>query len=157
MESIISDLVARFEKGQLSRRAFVGMLAALTASGKAAAAPAAQADLDFRSAIIDHMSIQVADMQRSAEFYQKMFGFKVISEDKSLGILRLGTTKTLVSLNTQRPAGIVDHFAIGVPRFSKEAAARYAMQHGANPFDDPYAGLHVKDPDGINVQIFDQR
>jgi catechol 2,3-dioxygenase-like lactoylglutathione lyase family enzyme len=135
----------------------VGTLAALAASGPAAAAPAPQAELDFRNAIIDHMSIQVADMQRSVEFYQKMFGFKVISEDKPLGILRLGTTKTLVSLNTQRPAGIVDHFAIGVPGFTKEAAARYAMQHGAAPLDDPYAGLHVKDPDGINVQIFDQR
>jgi len=157
MESIISELVVRFERGQLSRRDFVGTLAALAASGTAAAAPAAQAEIDFSTAIIDHMSIQVADMQRSAEFYRNMFGFKVISEDKPLGILRLGTTKTLVSLNTQRPAGIVDHFAIGVPRFTKEAAARYAMQHGATPLDDPYAGLHVKDPDGINVQIFDQR
>jgi catechol 2,3-dioxygenase-like lactoylglutathione lyase family enzyme len=156
MESIISDLVALFEKGQLSRRHFVGTLAALAASGTAPAA-AAQAELDFKTAIIDHVSIQVADMPRSAEFYQKMFGFKVISEDKPLGILRLGTTKTLVSLNTQRPAGIVDHFAIGVAGFNKEAAARHAMQHGAAPLDDPYAGLHVKDPDGINVQIFDQR
>ena len=156
MQSIISDLVARFEKGQLNRRDFVGTLAALAASGTAAAAPAAQPELDFRTATIDHMSIQVADMQRSAEFYQKMFGFKVISEDKPLGILRLGMTKTLVSLNTERPAAIVDHFAIGVPGFTKEAAARYAMQHGAMPFDDPYAGLHVKDPDGINVQIFGQ-
>ena len=156
MESIISDLVARFEQGQLSRRHFVGTLAALAASATAAAAPAAQ-ELDFKTAIIDHVSIQVADMQRSAEFYQKMFGFRVISEDKPLGILRLGTTKTLVSLNTQRPAGIVDHFAIGVAAFTKEAAARYAVQNGAAPLDDPYAGLHVKDPDGINVQIFDQR
>ena len=157
MESIISDLVARFETGQLSRRHFVGTLAALAAGGTASAATAPQAELDFKSAIIDHVSIQVADMQRSAEFYQKMFGFKMISEDKPLGILRLGTTKPLVSLNTQRPAGIVDHFAIGIPRFSKETAARYAMQHGATPLDDPYAGLHIKDPDGINVQIFDQR
>lgn len=157
MESIISDLVGRFEKGQLGRRHFVATLAALAATGTAAAAPAAQAELDFKTAIIDHVSIQVANMQRSAEFYQKMFGFKVISEDKPLGILRLGTTKTLVSLNTQRPAGIVDHFAIGVPGFTKEAAARYAMRNGAAPLDDPYAGLHVKDPDGINVQMFDQR
>lgn len=157
MESIISDLVARFEKGQISRRHFVGTLAALAASGTAAAAPAAQTELDFKTAIIDHVSIQVADMQRSAEFYQKMFGFRVISEDKPLGILRLGTRKTLVSLNTQRPAGIVDHFAIGVPAFTREAAARHAMRNGAAALDDPYAGLHVKDPDGINVQLFDQR
>ena len=82
-----------------------------------------------------------------------MFGFSVISEDKPLGIVRLGTDRTLVSLNRQTPAGIVDHFAIGVSRFTKESAARYVTQHGARPEDDPYAGLHVKDPDGINVQI----
>jgi hypothetical protein len=87
----------------------------------------------------------------------KMFGFSVISQDQPHGIVRLGTTRTLVSLNRQSPAGIVDHFAIGVPRFSKESAARYVAQRGARPEDDPYAGLHVKDPDGINVQIFSQR
>src|SRR5215472_935334 len=154
MESIISDLVSRFEKGSLSRRELVRGLAMLAASGTAAAA---QEDLDFKSANIDHVSIQVADLQRSIDFYQKMFGFSVVSQDQPLGIVRLGTTRTLVSLNRQNPAGIVDHFAIGIPRFSKDSAARYLIQHGASPQDDPYAGLHVKDPDGINVQIFNQR
>ena len=154
MESIISDLVSRFEKGSLSRRELVRGLAMLAASGTAAAA---QEDLDFKSANIDHVSIQVADLQRSIDFYQKMFGFSVVSQDQPLGIVRLGTTRTLVSLNRQSPAGIVDHFAIGIPRFSKESAARYLTQHGESPLDDPYAGLHVKDPDGINVQIFNQR
>jgi hypothetical protein len=52
MQSIISELVARFERGQLSRRNFVGTLAALAASGTAAgAAPAAQAEIDFNTAI----------------------------------------------------------------------------------------------------------
>jgi glyoxylase I family protein len=154
MESIISDLVTRFEKGSLSRRELVRGLAMLAASATAAAA---QEDLDFRSANIDHVSIQVADLQRSIDFYQKMFGFSVVSQNQPLAIVRLGVDRTLVSLNRQSPAGIVDHFAIGVPRFSKEAAARYLTQHGATPQDDPYAGLHVKDPDGINVQIFNQR
>ena len=154
MEAIISSLVAQYEKGSLSRRELVqgmALLAAGTASGTAAAA--AQSEIDFKTANIDHVSIQVADLQRSVGFYQKMFGFSVISEDKPLGIVRLGTDRTLVSLNRQTPAGIVDHFAIGVPRFTKESAARYVAQHGARPEDDPYAGLHVKDPDGINVQI----
>ena len=155
MEPIISDLVSRFEKGSLSRRELVQGLTMLAASGTAASA--AQEGIDFKTANIDHVSIQVADLQRSVDFYQKMFGFSVISEDKPLGIIRLGIDRSLVSLNHQSPAGIVDHFAIGVPRFTKEAAARYAMQRGATPLDDPYAGLHVKDPDGINVQIFGQR
>jgi catechol 2,3-dioxygenase-like lactoylglutathione lyase family enzyme len=161
MESIISNLVTQFEKGSLSRRELVSGLAMLAATGTAAAVGTAVAaapdEIDFKTADIDHVSIQVADLQRSVDFYKKMFGFSVVSEDKPLGIIRLGNTRTLVSLNHQSPARIVDHFAIGVPRFTKEAAARYVMQRGARAEDDPYAGLHVKDPDGINVQIALQR
>jgi catechol 2,3-dioxygenase-like lactoylglutathione lyase family enzyme len=154
MESIISNLLTRFENGSLSRRELVRGLALLAASGTAATA---QEDLDFKTAEIDHVSIQVADLQRSVEFYQKMFGFSVVSQDRPLEIVRLGINRTLVSLNRQSPAGIVDHFSIGVPRYTKEAAARYLTEHGATPLDDPYAGLHVKDPDGLNVQISGQR
>jgi len=60
-------------------------------------------------------------------------------------------------MNRQSPAKIAITFAIGVARFTKEAASRYVTQRGARPLDDPYAGLHVKDPDGINVQIALQR
>jgi glyoxylase I family protein len=154
MESVISDLVTRFEKGSLSRRELVHGLAMLAASGSTASA---QETIDFQTADIDHISIQVADLQRSVDFYQKMFGFKVVSQDQPLGIIRLGNTRTLVSLNRQSPAGIVDHFSIGIPRYTKEAAARYLAQHGGKVEDDPYAGLHVKDPDGVNVQISNQR
>jgi catechol 2,3-dioxygenase-like lactoylglutathione lyase family enzyme len=151
MEAIISDLVARFEKGALNRRDLVRGLAMLAASTTAAVA---QDAVDFKTAAIDHVSIQVADPQRSVDFYRKTFDFAVISHDQKLGITHLGNTKMLVSLNQQSPAGIVDHFAIGIPNFSKETAARYLTQRGAMPLNDPYAGLHVKDPDGINVQIF---
>ena len=154
MESMISDLVTRFEKGSLSRRELVQGLAMLAAGGTGAAA---QEAIDFKTADIDHVSIQVADLQRSVDFYQKMFGFTVISQDQPHGIIRLGNTRTLVSLNHESPAGIVDHFAIGIPRFTRESATNYLKQRGATPLNDPYAGLHIKDPDGINVQIFDQR
>src|SRR5262245_54513313 len=88
IESIISDLVSRFEKGALSRRELVSGLAMLAASGTAAA----QEGLDFKDANIDHISIHVADPQRSVEFYQKMFGFTVVSQDQPGGIVRLGNT-----------------------------------------------------------------
>jgi len=154
MESIISDLVSRFEKGSLSRRELVQGLAMLAASSSTAAA---QEKIDFKTADIDHISIQVADLERSVDFYRKMFDFKVVSQDQPLGIIRLGNTRTLVSLNRQSPAGIVDHFAIGIPRYTKESATQYLTQRGSKVEDDPYAGLHVKDPDGINVQISNQR
>ena len=128
----------------------------LAASGTAAAA-APQDEIDFTTANIDHVSMQVADLQRSVDFYQKTFGFTFVSEDKPLNIIRLGHGRTLVSFNLQKPTGIVDHFSIGVPRFTKEAATRYFAQRGLRTGDDPYHGLHVRDPDGNYVQVSLQR
>jgi catechol-2,3-dioxygenase len=81
METIISDLLGRFEKGSLSRRDLVRGLAMLAASGTVAGA---QEEIDFKTADIDHVSIQVADLQRSIDFYQKMFG-SPISRAKAPG------------------------------------------------------------------------
>jgi hypothetical protein len=47
----------------------------------------------------------------------------------------------------------VDHFAIGIPAFNRAAVEGHLKQRGATPLQGDYAGLHVKDPDGINVQI----
>jgi catechol 2,3-dioxygenase-like lactoylglutathione lyase family enzyme len=150
MESIISNLVARFELGSLSRRELVRGLALLAASGTTAAA---QEDLNFKAATIDHVSLQVADLQRSIDFYQKMFGFSVVSQESSRSIMRLGNSRTLVSLNRESPAGIVDHFAIGIPKFNKDVAVRYLKERGATPLQGNFAGFHIKDPDAIRVQI----
>ena len=157
MEPIISDLVSRFEKGSLSRRDLVSGLALLAASGTAAKAAAAQDEIDFSTANIDHVSMQVSDLQRSVDFYQKTFGFTFVSEDKPLNIVRLGHGRTLVSFNLMKPTGIIDHFSLGVPRFTKEAATRYFVQRGLRTGDDPYHGLHVRDPDGNYVQVSLQR
>jgi catechol 2,3-dioxygenase-like lactoylglutathione lyase family enzyme len=150
MESIVSNLVARFEKGALSRRELVQGLTMLAASATTASA---QEDLNFRTATIHHISIHVADLQRSTEFYQKMFGFKVVSDEPARNIVRLGNTGTLVSLNRESPPGIVDHIAIGIPRYNTDVAVRYFTQRGVKPLEDNIAGFHVIDPDGIRVQI----
>jgi catechol 2,3-dioxygenase-like lactoylglutathione lyase family enzyme len=151
MESLISNLVTRFEKGSLSRRDLVRGLTMLAASGTAAVAQ--QEDLNFKTATIDHVSIHVADLPKSIAFYQNMFGFTVVSQEQARDIVRLGNKGTLISLNRGSPAGILDHFAIGIPKHTRETAMRYLKERGATPLEGNYAGLHVKDPDGINVQI----
>ena len=155
MEPIISDLLGRFEKGSLSRRELVQGLALLAAGTTAAQA---QSEVDFKAANIDHISIHAKDLQRSVEFYQKTFGFTVVSQEQSRDIIRLGGSKMIVSLNKGATAGsgIVDHFAIGIPRFNKEAVVAHLKARGATPLEGDFAGLHIKDPDGINVQISNQ-
>src|SRR5436853_3282884 len=155
MESIISNLLSRFEKGSLSRRDLVQGLAMLAASGSAASA---QDNINFKAANIDHISVQVGNLQRSIDFYQRMFGFTVVSqaEEGGVKIVRLGNARTLVSLNIGGPPGRIDHFAIGIPRFTRESITSYLIQHGAAPLQGDLAGLHIKDPDGVNVQISSQ-
>jgi catechol 2,3-dioxygenase-like lactoylglutathione lyase family enzyme len=153
MEAIVSNLVSRFEKGLLSRRELVRGLAMLAAGGTTASA---QESLNFRAATIDHVSIQVADLKRSSEFYQKMFGFREVSGEPARNILRLGNTGTLVSFNLEKPTATVDHFAIGIPRYNKDAAVRHFTERGVKPLEGNFAGLHVLDPDGIRVQISSQ-
>jgi hypothetical protein len=64
MESIISNLLSRFEKGSLSRRELVQGLTMLAASGTAASA---QDVIGFKTANIDHVSIQVGNLPRSID------------------------------------------------------------------------------------------
>ncbi len=152
MEAMISNLLCRFEKGSLTRRELVRGLAMLAAAGSTASTAPAQAG-GIKGVKIDHMSIQVSDLPRSIAFYQKMFGLTVVSEDKPNEIVRLGIGKTLVSLHHKSPTGLVDHFAIGVEKFNKETVTRELKTRGANPEEDIDAGFHIKDPQGIGVQI----
>ena len=152
MEAIISSLLSRFEKGALTRRGLIQRLTMLTAaSGTALEAQAPSGGL--KAAKIDHMSIQVSDLPRSIAFYQKMFGLTMVSEDKPNEIVRLGVGKVIVSLHHKSPTGLVDHFAIGVEGFNKDAVTRELKERGASPEDNLDAGFHIKDPEGISVQI----
>jgi catechol 2,3-dioxygenase-like lactoylglutathione lyase family enzyme len=99
------------------------------------------------------VSVLVSDMQRSIDFYQRVFGLSVINEDKPNQIARLGAGKVLVSLRHEPPPGLVDHFAIGVERFDKESVTRDLKDLGLTPSENLEFGFHVKDPDGVNVQI----
>ena len=152
MEAMISNLLRRFEKGALTRRELVQGLAALAAAGGTASTSPAQ-EAGIKGTRIDHISIQVSDLPRSIAFYQTMFGLTVVSEDKPNEIVRLGIGKTLVSLHHKSPTGLVDHFAIGVEKFNQETVTRELKARGANPEQDLDAGFHIKDPQGIGVQI----
>ena len=151
MESIIDDLVRRFELGTVTRRQFIQGLSMLAGTAGASTASAAQGGL--RGTGIDHVSILVNDLQRSATFYQSVFGMTPVSEDKPNQILRLGMKRTVVSLRHEGTPGVVDHFAISVENFNRDAVTEQLKQHGLTPQQNVQFGFHIKDPDGAVVQI----
>src|SRR6185295_4992057 len=142
MEVLISSLVKRFESGTLTRRELIQGLTMLAgASSVAAAAPLQETSL--KGTKIDHISIQVSDLPRAVAFYQSVFGLTVVSEDKPNEIVRLGTGRAIVSLHHKSPTALVDHFAIGVESFDRDAVTRVLKQHGLTPEENLDAGFHV--------------
>jgi catechol 2,3-dioxygenase-like lactoylglutathione lyase family enzyme len=88
------------------------------------------------------------------EFYDRVFGLKLVNEDKANKIARLGTGgKILVSLRVEPPPGLIDHFAIGVEGFNREAVTGDLKGFGLEPRENIEFGFHVRDPDGAVVQI----
>jgi catechol 2,3-dioxygenase-like lactoylglutathione lyase family enzyme len=151
MEAIISGLVSRFEEGKVSRRELIQGLAMLAATGGAAAA--APQEIPFKSTRIDHISIQVTDLQRSIAFYQKIFGLSILGEDKPNEIVRMGTTRVIISLHHKPPTGIVDHFAIAIDGFDQNAVTQALKQQGLTAEQNLDYGFYVRDPEGVPVQI----
>jgi catechol 2,3-dioxygenase-like lactoylglutathione lyase family enzyme len=154
VETIISDLVQSYEKGALSRRQLIQGLAMLAAAGGAGGAGVAAAQqAPFKSTRIDHVSMQVTDLPRSIEFYQKVFGLDIVNEDKRNEIVRMGTTKIIVSLHHKEPTGLVDHFAIAVDGFKRDEATASLAKLGLKAEENLDYGFYVRSPDGIPVQI----
>ena len=152
METIIADLVNRFESGGLTRRQLIQGLSMLVATSASSAASAAQTG-GLRGTGIDHVSILVNDLDRSAAFYRSVFGMTPLSEDKPNQILRLGMNRTIVSLRHEGPSGVVDHFAISVENFNRETVTQRLAAHRLTPQQNVQFGFHIKDPDGVVVQI----
>ena len=150
MESFIEHLVTGYERGTLTRRALIQSLSAVAAAGIGATTSSAAS---LRAGSINHTSVLVTDMARSVEFYNRVFGLKVLNEDKPNKIARLGIDKVLVSLRVEPPAGQIDHFAIGVENFNKEAVTKELQGMGLTPSENLEYGFYVRDPDGAPVQI----
>jgi catechol 2,3-dioxygenase-like lactoylglutathione lyase family enzyme len=149
MEQFIDGLLGRYEQGVLSRRDLVGALAVLSATGASAWAASA----GFGSSALNHVSITVSDLGRSVEFYQRVFGLPLQSENKQAKLVQLKLGKSHLSIRQADGPKGVDHFAIGVERFNKDQVVADLKARGAAPKETPGIGFHVLDPDGVPVQL----
>ncbi len=67
----------------------------LVAAGSAAAADSAPAPI-LPVAGVDHVSVRVANLEKSAQFYQSLFGLAPMGADKEHNILRLGAGRRVI-------------------------------------------------------------
>jgi catechol 2,3-dioxygenase-like lactoylglutathione lyase family enzyme len=147
VEQLISKLLKRYEDGGVSRRELVGTLALLTLASETASAA------EFESSTLNHVSIVVSNLDRSIEFYRRVFGLSVESEDRANELVQLKLGRSHLSIRRRNGRTGVDHFAIGLDRFNRDAVIADLRRRGATPQDGNNAGLHVLDPDGVPVQV----
>ena len=144
MKLTISNLLKSYEQRKMSRRELVEGLALLAAASQTASAAG------FQGTTIHHLSLQVSNLQKSTDWYQKTFNCGVNKRD---GNTQLKFGKQNIVLREGKPAGRIDHIAIGVDGFNKDAVTADLKARGAMPKEAKGAGFHVVDPDGLPVQI----
>jgi catechol 2,3-dioxygenase-like lactoylglutathione lyase family enzyme len=154
VESAISNLLSRYEKGMLTRRQLVKAMTMLAAFG-AVPAEAQQSGTvaapGFQATQVEHVSIFVRDRQRSKEFYQNVFGLTVVNDAEDA--TRLGPGRIMVVLRpVPEKAGRVDHLCLGISA-SKESVIADLKKRGATVLEGGEANLHVKDPDGLIIEL----
>jgi catechol 2,3-dioxygenase-like lactoylglutathione lyase family enzyme len=151
VETLIDGLLKRYETGSLSRRQLIRGLALMAGAGAAGASASAAG---FEPSGVNHVSLYVSNLQRSVDFYVKTFDGTITLQDKESVRVKFGKTgNDHFALREGTPPTKVDHVALGINDFNREAVTATLKERGVTPEQTPEFGFHVKDPDGFPVQM----
>jgi catechol 2,3-dioxygenase-like lactoylglutathione lyase family enzyme len=160
----VDTLVRDYEERRITRRELVATLAALMvapSAADAALANAAQTAPVARAQTLNHISIGVSDVERSAQFYQRLLGLEVVSRPGNGGI-NLGLRDGFLGIySIPGSIGRAHHFCLGVEDYDPDAIAERLGRVGIearvdrNPNNRTSGGdqLYFTDPDGTQVQL----
>jgi catechol 2,3-dioxygenase-like lactoylglutathione lyase family enzyme len=154
----IEKLVDAFDAKRLSRRELVAGLTALMAGGASAQTSAITQVAQGRS--LNHVSLAVTDVERSAQFYSTLLGLKVVSRPGNGGI-NLGLGSGFLGVYKLANPGTVNHCCIGVDDFDADKMAAKLKDMGItatvdrNPANSTNGvpQLYFNDPDKTRIQL----
>jgi catechol 2,3-dioxygenase-like lactoylglutathione lyase family enzyme len=104
----------------------------------------------FRGDGVDHVAFRVSDLERSRDYYQRLFGLPVRRQSSSSCFLGIGESNFL-ALFQGSPAGMA-HFCISVEGYLPDQAVERATRGGLDPRRSGNR-VYFDDPDGLEVQI----
>jgi catechol 2,3-dioxygenase-like lactoylglutathione lyase family enzyme len=112
----------------------------------------------FKATSFSYIVLNVPDIPKEREFYRDFFGMKEIycklEEPNSECFLRFGND-ALYLRKSRRPDNkpYVDHFAITIDNWNKDAVEAELKSRGLDPQPDSKYGFTIHDPDGYAIQI----
>ena len=174
MTAAIEQLMNRYETGGISRRDLIlGLTALATASATpgraapAAAATPAQNAAPIPVTTMNHVTLTVSDVQRSVNFYQRVLGLPLVTNQgnerdwnaNAIPVLGVGDGPQFIAFSRgDRPH--INHYCLGMAEFDAQDVAERLAAHGIEArirmradSDPPAEELIFSDPDGIPVQL----
>jgi len=155
MEREVSELVANYEAGRISRRSLIKHVSALAAAVAGSATfsrDCAAADSTFKATSLNHIALRVTDVTRSRDFYMKHLGLTVARDGgTSNSFLNFGNN--FVALFRGDTPGL-DHYCYSVENYDVSDAVEKLKAAGLTPRQPRGTGrVYFPDPDGLTVQL----
>ncbi len=142
----ISDFLGRYEAGQMSRRDLVFGLAALAATSRSSAQSSS-----LKGSEMNHIAINVPDVQRSRDFYRELLDLPILDETPNSCFLGLGEGNFLSFFR----GGLgLNHYCLGIEDYEVEQVMSELSRKGLEPRRTAGTDrVYFDDPDGIEVQL----
>jgi catechol 2,3-dioxygenase-like lactoylglutathione lyase family enzyme len=132
---------------RITRRDALFMLSAV-------AVTRARAEGMLRVTRVDHVALDVGDMDKAMSFYRRLFGNEVLKDSKTpRRYLRLGPCYLAIAPAAAGQAPHINHFSVGIENFNA-AAMKSTLEGAGMKVRESNVGLFVTDPDGNSVQIW---
>ncbi|MGE5245373.1 MAG: VOC family protein [Betaproteobacteria bacterium] len=187
MEQVVEGLLRDFENGRITRRQLIKSLTVAAAAALPGASLAAQTKstippstgpAPWKTVWLDHISYAVSDYRRSTAFYRDLMGWEPLTDDgKQQCSMKIGNIGGIIVRNNRQAAaggappagregqppitGVINHISWGVEPWDTDKVKAELERRGLNPrpdmVGDKFKSFHVKDPDGWDLQISNQR
>lgn len=159
MSQQLDQLMDDYDQKRISRRELIALLLTSAAVNSTALGQTAEPVAIGRS--MNHVSLSVADVNRSADFYQRVLGMEIISRPANGGLnMGLGGESFLGLYEFANP-GTMHHLCIGVDNYDADVLAQRLQDHGVDGRVNRDAAnrtsggdqLYFNDPDGVTLQL----
>jgi lactoylglutathione lyase len=100
---------------------------------------------------LNHIALEVADIDEALGFYGRLFEFKLRGKNEKMAFIDLGDQFIALQKGRRQPADDGRHFGLVVD--DKEAVRRALQSAGVTPIEGPF--LDFRDPWGNRIEIVD--
>lgn len=154
MNQAVDSLLSDYESGRMSRRELVGLLSALAV----APVPALAQSPVLSAATLNHASLIVSNLDRSVQFYQRVFGMPVKSTQQGGVNLAVGDAFLGIYQGGPNATPHINHICFGLRDFDPRGTVA-ALEAAGLPAEsrerDGVTQVYTADPDNLRVQLQD--